>query len=30
VELSGEHATVILSLLINPATAELRAADIAL
>ena len=30
VELAGEHATVILSLLINPATAELRQADIAL
>ena len=30
VELSGEHATVTLSLLINPATAELRHADIAL
>ncbi|HMD95527.1 MAG TPA: hypothetical protein VKG80_23075, partial [Trebonia sp.] len=30
VELSGEHATVTLSLLINPATTELRQADIAL
>ena len=30
VELVGEHATVTLSLLVNPATGELRAADIAL
>ena len=30
VELSGDHATVTLSLLINPATVELRQADIAL
>jgi CubicO group peptidase (beta-lactamase class C family) len=29
-ELKGEHATVTLSLLVNPATAELRQADIAL
>ena len=30
VELSGEHATVVLSLLINPATGEIRQADVAL
>ena len=30
VELVGEHATVTLSLLVNPATGELRQADIAL
>jgi hypothetical protein len=30
VDLAGEHATVILSLLINPATGELRQADISL
>jgi hypothetical protein len=30
VELSGEHATATLSVLINPATAELRHADIAI
>jgi hypothetical protein len=30
VELIGEHATVTLSLLVNPATGELRQADIAL
>jgi CubicO group peptidase (beta-lactamase class C family) len=29
-ELTGEHATLTLSLLVNPATAELRQADIAL
>jgi CubicO group peptidase (beta-lactamase class C family) len=28
-ELAGEHATVTLSLLVNPATAELRQADVA-
>ena len=30
VELVGEHATVTLSLLVNPTTGELRQADIAL
>jgi CubicO group peptidase (beta-lactamase class C family) len=30
VELVGEHATIVLSLLINPATGELRQAEIAL
>jgi hypothetical protein len=30
VELVGEHATVTLSLLVNPATGELRQADVAL
>jgi CubicO group peptidase (beta-lactamase class C family) len=29
-ELSGEHATLTLSLLVNPATAELRQADVSL
>jgi hypothetical protein len=28
VELAGEHATVVLALLVNPATSELRQADI--
>jgi len=30
VELAGEHATVVLSLLINPGTGEIRQADVAL
>jgi hypothetical protein len=30
VELTGEHATVVLSLLVNPATGELRQADVSL
>ena len=30
VELVGEHATVTLSLLVNPSTGELRQADVAL
>jgi CubicO group peptidase (beta-lactamase class C family) len=30
VELAGEHATVVLSLLVSPATGELRQADVAL
>ena len=30
VELVGEHATVTLSLLVNPATGELRQADVTL
>ena len=30
VELVGEHATVTLSLLVNPATGELRQADVSL
>ena len=30
VELTGAHATVVLSLLVNPATGELRQADVAL
>jgi hypothetical protein len=29
-DLVGEHATVALSLLVNPATGELRQADVAL
>jgi hypothetical protein len=28
VELDGEHARVVLALLVNPATGELRAADV--
>ena len=28
VELAGEHATVVLTLLVNPVTSELRQADI--
>lgn len=30
VELAGEHATVVLSLLVNPGTGEIRQADVAL
>jgi CubicO group peptidase (beta-lactamase class C family) len=30
VELAGEHATIVLSLLVNPATGELRQADVSL
>ena len=30
VELAGEHAPVVLSLLVNPGTGEIRQADVAL
>jgi hypothetical protein len=30
VELEGEHATVVLSLGVNPGTGELRSADVTL